>query len=364
MPHRANAVPAAPRIRRYVEGDELYAAMLADIAAAGSEVRMESYIYASDEIGHAFASALIQRARAGCRVRLRVDALGSFDTLDASLARALVDGGVQLEWCRRWNWRHPLRIHRRNHRKLLVVDRSCCYLGGFNLHREASLRHYGELRWRDAHVRIEGALVAQAIMAFDEYGCRRRRTHWRQLRADAGYLVPNIGLRRRFLLHRWLKLRFGRARRRLWLTTPYFVPPSSIQRALVAAARRGVDVRVLVPRRADVRLAQWASRAAYSRLLAGGVHIHEYLPRMLHAKTALIDADWSMVGTANLDYRSLFINDELVLWSQLRTLNERLATDFLDDLAQAEEICERHWSRRFGLSWLAELIGWLARRWL
>lgn len=356
--------PPEPSIRRFVEGDELYAAMLADIAAAHADVRMESYIYASDEIGHAFASALIQRARAGCRVRLRVDALGSFDTLDASLARALVDGGVQLEWCRRWNWRRPLEIHRRNHRKLLVVDQHCCYLGGFNVHREASLRHFGELRWRDTHVRIEGELVAHAIDAFDEYARRRRRKPWRQLRTDSGYLVPNRGLRRRFLLHRWLKLRFRQARQRVWLTTPYFVPPASIQRALVAAARRGVDVRVLLPRHADVRLAQWASRAAYSQMLAGGVRIHEYLPRMLHAKTALIDDDWCMVGTANLDYRSLFINDELVLWSQLGALNGVLAGDFEADLREAEEISAQRWSRRFGLAWIAELIGWLARRWL
>lgn len=358
------ATPPADAIRRYVEGDALYAAMLADIESARRVVRMESYIYASDEVGRAFASALILRARAGCRVHLRVDALGSFDTLDASLAQALVEGGVRLEWCRRWSWRRPLAIHRRNHRKLLVVDQRCCYLGGFNLHREASLRHYGEQRWRDTHVRFEGGLVAHAIAAFDEYARRRRRTPWRELRSPQGWLVPNLGLRRRFLLHRWLALRFRQARTRLWLTTPYFVPPASIQRALVRAARRGVDVRVLVPRRSDVRLAQWASRAAYSRLLAGGVRIFEYLPRMLHAKTVVIDADWSMVGTANLDYRSLFINDELVLWSDLAGLNRGLAEDFACDLQQAEEITAQRWSRRFGLAWIAELVGWLARRWL
>jgi len=338
--------------------------MLADIATAQAEVRMESYIYADDEIGHAFASALIERARAGCTVRLRVDALGSFDTLGASLARALVDGGVQFHWCRRWNWRQPLGFQRRNHRKLLVVDERCCYLGGFNVHRETSLHAFGPERWRDTHVRLEGELVSHAALAFDEYGRRRQRRPWRQLRAAQGWLVPNLGLRRRYLLHRWLKLRFRRARQRLWLTTPYFVPPASIQRALVAAARRGVDVRVLVPRRIDVRLAQWASRAAYSRLLAGGVRIYEYLPRMLHAKTAVVDADWSMVGTANLDYRSLFINDELVLWSDDGALNAGLASDYEADLDEAEEITAQRWSRRFGLAWIAELIGWLARRWL
>ena len=120
---------AGDSVQRYTEGDALYAAMLADIESATQGVRMESYIYASDEIGLAFASALIARARAGCEVRPRVDALGSFDTLDDSLARALVEGGVKLEWCHRWNWRRPLAIHRRNHRKLLIVDGRCAYLG-------------------------------------------------------------------------------------------------------------------------------------------------------------------------------------------------------------------------------------------
>lgn len=351
-------------IRRYIEGDELFAAMLADIRAARASVRMESYIYAADEVGKAIAAALIERAGAGCTVRLRVDALGSFDTLDASLARTLTDGGVALEWCRRWSWRRPLEIHRRNHRKLLIVDEHCCYLGGYNVHREASRRAFGDGRWRDTHVRLEGDLVAQAKLAFDEYQHLLQRRAWQQLRGSHGYLVPNLGIRRRFLLHRWLKRRFGRARQRVWLTTPYFVPPASIQRALIRAAARGIDVRVLVPRHSDVRLAQWASRAAYAGLLAGGVRIYEYLPRMLHAKTAVVDHNWSMVGTANLDYRSLFINDELVLWSDVPALNQGLAEDFERDLADAEEITRQRWSRRFGLNWIAELIGWLARRWL
>ncbi len=362
--HREPASPGDDGIVHFVDGDALYAAMVEDIAAARSRVRMESYIYAADEVGQAIAAALMERARAGCLVQLRVDALGSFDTLDADFASALIDGGVQLEWCRRWNWRRPFEIHRRNHRKLLIVDQNCCYLGGFNVHREASRRAYGDDCWRDTHVRLSGDLVAHAIQAFDEYPRAGHRRQWRQLRGRHGYLVPNRGIKRRFLLHRWLKRRFGKARTRIWLTTPYFVPPASIQRALVSAATRGIDVRVLVPRRSDVRLAQWASRAAYARLLAGNVRIFEYLPRMLHAKTAVIDDHWSMVGTANLDYRSLFINDELVLWSDHPALNQDLADDFEHDLAQAEEITRQRWSRRFGLNWIAELIGWLARRWL
>lgn len=356
---------AAGAVHRFIEGDELYAAMLADIGAAQRSVRLETYIYAADEIGHAFAQALIERAQAGCEVRLRIDALGSFDTMDDGLSAELVHGGVRLEWCRRWSWRRPLEFHRRNHRKLLIVDGHCCYLGGFNLHRQCSRRVFGDERWRDTHVRIGGALVGHATAAFDEYDrLPLQRTSWRELRSADGYLVPNLGLARRFLLHRLLRRLFRGAMQRIWLTTPYFVPPATIQRTLVRAARRGVDVRVLVPRHSDVVMAQWASRAAYARLLAGGVRIYEYLPRMLHAKTVVIDAQWSMVGTANLDYRSLFINDELVLLSAQSALNTGLIDDFEADLAQSEEISTYTRPRRFGLAWVSELIGWMARRWL
>lgn len=355
----------AATVRHYTEGDTLYAAMLADVRSASDTVRLETYIYAADEVGVEFAAALIECAQRGCSVHLRIDAIGSYDTMSAEMEERLAAGGVRLEWCRRWSWRRPFDFHRRNHRKLLIVDQRCCYLGGFNLHRQASRQHFGEQRWRDTHVRLQGDLVARAIEAFDEYDrpARRRRPWW-QLRGADGYLVPNLGLTRRFLLHRLLSRSFRTAQRRVWLTTPYFVPPAAIQTALVRAARRGVDVCVLVPRRSDVRLAQWASRAAYARLLAGGVRIFEYLPRMLHAKTAVIDEVWSMVGTANLDYRSLFINDELMLLSDQPALSARLVGDFLADCVEAEEVTASGWSRRFGLAWIAELIGWMARRWL
>ncbi len=207
------AATAPGAVHRFIEGDELYESMLADIRGALSHVRLETYIYAADEIGSAFAAALMERARAGCVVHLRIDALGSFRMLNPALVADLQNSGVRLEWCRRWNWRRPFEFHRRNHRKLLIIDQRYCYLGGFNLHRQCSQRAFGELRWRDTHVRLSGALVTQATQAFDEYDrppLRRRR--WRQLREEAGYLVPNLGLARRFLLHRLLIRHFRRAR--------------------------------------------------------------------------------------------------------------------------------------------------------
>lgn len=152
--------------------------------------------------------------------------------------------------------------------------------------------------------------------------------------------------------------------KRLWVTTPYFVPPAPLQRALVKAARRGVDVRVLVPKRIDIAIVQWASRAAYAGLLRGGVKVFEYRPRMLHAKVLQIDNDWATVGTANMDYRSFFINDELVLVLNNPPVCATLAKQFNSDLEQSEQVCGSKWSQRPWLSWVAEFIGWCLRRWL
>jgi cardiolipin synthase len=346
--------------RLIVEGDELYAAMLADIAAARATVRMESYIFADDEIGARFVEALIERARAGLKVWLRVDAAGSFGVLPRATDRRLIEAGVRVTRCHRWRLSRFWEFQRRNHRKLLVVDDTVAYLGGYNIHRENSRAVFGEGRWRDTHARLTGPVVADASRAFDVYGRRYVRP---TLREEA-WVVSNRGVRGRMLWHRLLRLRLTTARSRVWLTTPYFVPDLSTQRALCGAARRGVDVRVLVPALSDVRLAQWAARAAYSRLLAAGARIFEYQPRVLHAKTLVVDGAWGYVGTANFDYRSFFINDEINAVFGDVGIVDALATQFENDLRLSSEIHVRPWSRRPWSAVAAEAVGWWARKWL
>jgi len=359
------AGPDAQQMQLYDSGDAFYAALLRDLSQALAHVRLESYIFASDEVGRPIVNALMACARRGCTVQLRIDSFGSHDVFDAALERDLLAEGVELEWCRRWSWRRPWAYQRRNHRKLAVIDERCFYLGGYNIHRECSEEIVGRRHWRDTQVRVSGPLVTHAINAFDAYQSSRRWwRHTRQRPRLSNYLMPNLGLRRRFVLYRLYRRRMLEARKRLWVTTPYFVPPAPLQRALVKAAGRGVDVRVLVPKRIDIGVVQWASRAAYARLLRGGVRVYEYLPRMLHAKVLQIDDDWATVGTANMDYRSLFINDELVLVLNDRPVCAALAQQFNSDLQQSEEVYGSRWSERPWLSWVAELIGWCLRRWL
>ena len=148
------------------------------------------------------------------------------------------------------------------------------------------------------------------------------------------------------------------------MTTPYFVPDHRTQHRLIEAAHRDVEVRLLVPAKSDVPLARWAARASYAALLHAGVRIFEYRPRMLHAKTAVVDGSWATIGTANLDYRSFFLNYELNLVSRNLDLCRRLQAQFDEDLAQSRQITAVSWPQRPSTERLLEAVGWMARRWL
>ena len=346
----------------FVEGDVLYDAMLSDIGRAKHSVRLESYILTSDAIGCAFVAALSHCAACGIDVRLRVDHAGSWRELNRSDINSMRSAGVHFEWSRPWSWRRPFTLNRRNHRKLLVVDEAIAYVGGFNLHAPSSRRAYGSARWRDTHVRFLGELASAAAIVFDHY--RDVPPDWMPSTTTSPWLLPNRSKACRHRLRCVLHDALRAAQRRVWATTPYFVPDRLTQKLLCHAALHGADVRLLVPGKSDVPIAQWAARAAYSKLLSHRVRIYEYAPRVLHAKTLLVDANWATVGTANLDYRSLFINDELNLIDEGGVLNSVLAQIFLDDLREADEVLAIQWSQRPWPRQVAEAVGWWARRWL
>ena len=257
----------------YTEGDTLYQAMLQSIAAASSTVRLESYIFADDVIGREFANALEARAAAGVEVRLHLDAAGCLFWWSRSLERRMRERGVQVRWFHSWTWRQPLRYNRRNHRKLLVVDEAKAYLGGFNIHRESSAEAFGEKRWRDTHVSVSGPLAAQSAGLFDAFWRMDHRWMPKQQLPASTLLLPNHTRACRHRLRCVLEEMFAQAKQRIELTTPYFVPDHRTQHRMMCAARRGIDVRLLVPAKSDVRMARWAARASYAALLQSGVRI-------------------------------------------------------------------------------------------
>lgn len=348
----------------YTEGDDLYAAMIDSIANARHEVGLESYLFADDEVGRRFADVLAKKASAGVRVRLLLDAEGSRSRWSKRLARRLRESGVEVRRFRPWRWGRLRRYWQRSHRKLLVVDDEVAYLGGFNIHRESSREFHGEQRWRDTHVRLVGPLARQATACFSAFW--RRKLDWEPLQSvsPGSVLMPNQTRACSHHLRCTYRALFAEARQSIQIATPYFVPDRRTQHGLVKAARRGVKVSLLVPRKSDVPIARWAARAAYAHLLAAGVRIYEYLPRMLHAKTTVIDGNWAMLGTANMDYRSFLLNYELNLITRDEHLCRQLQTQFEQVLTESAEIGRQVWAQRKWQEYFFETIGWLSRRWL
>lgn len=348
----------------FTEGDDLYEAMLEGIQSARQSIRLESYIFADDVVGRRFADALVEKVRAGVIVQLHLDAAGSLFWISRELERYFKQHGIKIRWFHRWSWRHPWRYNHRNHRKLLVVDGQQAYLGGFNIHKENSRAVFGELRWRDTHVAIHGALVAQAARLFDDLWSGAREWYPPNEKNGNSVLLSNHSIRCRQQVRCLYRDTLDGARHSLYLTTPYFVPDLRIQKGIMDAARRGVDVQLLVPRKNNVPLARWAAQAAYANLLEAGVRIYEYLPRMLHAKTAVVDGAVAIIGTANLDYRSFSVNLELNLFTRDTELCSHLRDQFSKDLTESEEVISGKWARRPWSRQLCESVGWMARRWL
>ncbi len=356
----------------FVEGDTLYRDMLDGIASARERVWMESYIFGADNIGRRFAEALKDAAARGLDVRVHLDAAGLlFESpwTPRAFLRDLKRNGVKVRVFHRWSWRDPWRYNRRNHCKLLLLDQSQVYLGGFNIHDDSSLEFAGEQRWRDTHIRLDDAEMsrqaAEVFLVFWTRHLPRRLRHGRPLDLfEQDTLVTNRIPRHRHALRMLFYLGLRRATQRVMITTPYFAPDRRTRHNLMHAASRGVDVTLLLPAVTDNRLVQMAARFIYDRLMRAGIRIFEYQPRKLHAKTIVVDGIWGSIGSANLDYRSLFHNYEINYTTVNPELCRELEDQFADDMKEAAEITTET-LRRYG--WWERLggrLGWRLRWWL
>ncbi len=353
------------------DGPRTYAAMLAAIKGAKHHVHMETYIYEADDIGRQFAVALLERAKAGVKVRLIYDSAGSFKT-PKDFFKELADGGVDvLEF-------NPIApatvlkdglaaINHRDHRKLTIVDGRVAFLGGINISSvygklSGSMRVSGdapveERPWRDVQARIEGPVVGDLQHAFVDHWARQRKepaiegkAYFPAIPAQGPHVVRAIegtpsegGVNAMYVA---FVSAVENAEKEVLIMNPYFVPHESLRRSLSDAAKRGLDVKLILPGHSDSSFAYHAGRSFYGGLLESGVKIYERKDRMLHAKTAVIDGVWSTVGSTNLDWRSLLYNDEInavVLGTEFAA---QMAAEFAHDLAQSEEITLQQWRDR------------------
>ena len=329
-----------------VDGGETYDALVAAIADAREHVHLEYYIFEPDSTGARIRDALVAKARAGVKVRLLLDAIGSGRMTQAFLA-PLIEAGGEVAWF------HPLRLARfwrprtnnlRSHRKIVVVDGGIGFTGGINITDEENPAVRADA-YHDLHVRMDGDAVRWLQLAFVEdwvYAggtLPREPTLWpaAELGAIRAQVLPAGPDSSWEAIHRLMIAAIYQARARVWLATPYFVPGEAARMALTSAAQRGLDVRVLVPRMSDSKLVTAAARSYYSELLRAGIRVYEF-PRMLHAKALLLDDDCCVLGSSNFDYRSFRLNFELCVLFEDAVLASRLSEVLTADLALSTEI--------------------------
>lgn len=346
------------RVEILVDGGPFFERFVEAIESAQHYVLIESYIIAADETGWRIANALVERARAGVEVAVMYDGYGSI-TLDADYAQFLDAAGVKthafrpLSLSKRvWPW------SQRNHRKILVVDGRLGIVGGMNIASEYDSVERGGEGWRDTAVCVEGPAVAELEQMF--------RLLWRRERAprlgsssisppsfpdgeDVRFL-GNFARRDRAFIRRAYLLAITSAKTSVRITNAYFIPDRVVRAALVRASKRGVLVEIIVGGSTDVRAALYATRALYSKFLKAGVRIYEWRGKVLHAKTAVIDAEWSTVGSSNLDYLSSFRNLEVNAGIAGPRIGLQMEQQFEADRVSSQRIDLQLWRAR-PISW-------------
>jgi cardiolipin synthase len=338
---------AGNRVDLLVNGDEIFPPMLDSIRGARGSINFVTYVYWQGDIAESFANELAAAARRGVEVRVLLDAFGA-RKIDDRWVEMMQRAGCQVVWFRPLRWNNLRRVLHRTHRKLLVVDGTVGFTGGVGIAEEWTGDAQDPQHWRDDHFRIEGPAVRYLQGSFAE--------DWRLASGvvlagerifptiDAlgtAAIVPiSAAANERFAgipFTYWFL--FGSARERIMVQTPYYVPDPSLELGLLAAARRGVDVTLLVPgEHQDSIFVRYASRTYYRDLLQAGVRVFEYRPTFLHVKVMVIDDELSLIGSPNFDSRSTELNRELALAVRDRALVEALEVSIAQDVARSDEL--------------------------
>ena len=365
------------------DGPATYRAMFAAIEGALDHVHMETYILDDDEVGQRFAALLIAKRRQGVAVHLIRDSAGTFGT-PALFFQQLSDAGVQVL---EFNPLNPLaalseqknwELNQRDHRKLLIVDGRVAFLGGINISsvysggsfsQRVRLKADGQLAWRDTDLQLQGPVVADLQKLF--------LASWTAQKGPAlpalKYFPPAVTVGPHVVraigsspdepfsqIYATLLSAIASAETSIRITNAYFVPDPQMLQALQAAARRGVDVALILPAQTDSWVVFHAGRAYYEPLLAAGVKIYQRRGVVLHSKTALIDGVWSTVGSTNLDWRSFLHNHELNAVVLGVGFGNQLQAVIDKDLAESDAITLPAWRQR---PLDLRLKEWLARVW-
>jgi cardiolipin synthase len=353
--HRGDGFPRTPpfavsvggstTITTYTVGTDLYDDMLTAIAGAKERILFESFIFKGDAMGKRFKRALIRAAERGVEVRVVYDGFANMVVRPSFLRFPPSVDVLRYPLLSGWMVFNPRRWGR-DHRKILVVDDTAAFVGGYNIGSEY------ETTWRDTHLKVEGGSVWDLDNAFvDFWNLNARGLTMLKDRGSPSWdpyvrAHRNVPRQLVFPIRNMYLEAIDRAANHIYLTAAYFIPDHDILQALKDARARGVDVRILVPEVSNHVVADWLSRGFYGEMLRHGVRIFRYRDAMIHAKTATIDGRWSTVGTANIDRLSLSGNYEINLEILDADLANHLETVFANDLGQATELTRAEWERR------------------
>ena len=352
-------------------GDRFYPAMLAAIRSARETIDMECYIFKKGEIADRFVGALTERARAGVRVTIVMDAIGSFTAL-RGIATTLRDAGCRVEPYQRMRWYSLARLNNRTHRELLVVDGDVAFIGGAGIADWWAKPMHRKPRWRDLMVRVEGPVVSDiaGIVAENWMECCgeiRTGTETYKPRRPVGdvaaFAIKSSPADRATASRALFQTLIEAANEKVVVATPYFLPDKAFRRAIRRTVARGVKMTVVVPgRHTDQRWVRLASRRMYGQVLEAGGRIFEYEAGMTHVKALLVDDLWAVVGTTNLDNRSFEHNDEVNLAVRDRSFAARIRCDLNADIASSREIRLDAWRRRPVWEKLIGTVAWILER--
>jgi cardiolipin synthase len=356
----------------YTYGADLFEAMLEAIQGARKTVLLESYIWKSDQVGQQFKQALIDAAARGVDVYVIVDGFANLVVPYSFFRFPPAVHVLRFPVLRPGMAYLNIRTSGRDHRKILVVDDEVGFLGGINISNDYASAEAGGAGWRDVHCEIRGPAVRELAKIFRRVWVREGGDNYqlaRELTETTGggcmvEIVDNRELRKRWAIRRAYTKAINVARDFIGISNAYFLPDRGVRRALEKAVKRGVRVQVIVPEKSDVKAIQYAGEYMYGRLIRKGVDILCWGPAMMHAKTAVIDRQWSTIGSYNLDGRSLFYNLEVVAVILDRELGRRMQETFHADVGKCELLTLERYNQR---GWLRRLFGWFFyqfRKWL
>ncbi len=352
------------KVTLLADGQETYGAMFKAMEQARDHINLESFIIEDDETGGKFADLLLQKQAAGVQVNVLYDSVGSMNT-PAAFFQRLRDGGIQVV---EFNPINPLKAQKdwgpthRDHRKILIVDGKVAIIGGINISEVYSSTPFKReqkdkvpIRWRDTDIQTEGPAVAEFQKLFLDTWSKQKgpqlvgRNYFPALKEEGKALVRVVGStpgesnRIPFIVYVSAMVF---AESSLHITNSYFIPDDQIVKALTDAAKRGVDVKIILPGITDSKLALYAQRYHYTELLQAGVRLYEHSDALLHAKTAVVDQVLATVGSTNMDFLSLLNNDEVNAVILNREFAVAMEQMFVRDLADSKQIQWDEWRKR------------------